>query len=94
MQTKASESERINTRISPDIKERAQIELAKKGLTISEYMRIVLTSVANEGLPQHFGQPSSELLDAIGEMLTVVNGDKKADNTASSLDELNRELDS
>lgn len=94
MQTKAKETERINARISPDIKERAQAELAKNGLTISEYMRIVLTDVAKDGLPKYFGQPSSGLEASIKEMIEVFNGEKEPDHIATSVEGLNRELES
>lgn len=94
MQTKAKATERINARISPDIKARAQAELAKNGLTISEYMRIVLTDVAKDGLPRYFGQPSAELTASIKEMIDVFNGERLPDHSVSSVAELNRDLDS
>ncbi|MFD1455660.1 type II toxin-antitoxin system RelB/DinJ family antitoxin [Levilactobacillus lanxiensis] len=94
MPTKDKETDRINTRINHDIKARAQNELAKNGLTISEYMRIVLTGVANYGLPTHFAQPSKEVIASILEMTDVVSGNKKPENVAHSREELNQMLES
>lgn len=94
MQTKGKETDRINTRINHDIKVRAQSELTKNGLTISEYMRIVLTGVANYGLPTHFAQPSEDVVASILEMTDVVSGNKAPENVAHSRDELNRMLES
>jgi len=74
MQTK--ETDRINARVQHDVKVRAQIELEKNGLTISEYLRIVLTSVANNGLPEHFAQPKQEVVDSIMETTDAMTNNK------------------
>jgi len=39
----------VQTRIDPDVKERAAAVLDNMGLTVSDLMRIVLTRVAREG---------------------------------------------
>jgi DNA-damage-inducible protein J len=39
----------VQTRIDPDVKERAAAVLDNMGLTVSDLMRIVLTRVAHEG---------------------------------------------
>ncbi len=39
----------IQTRIDPDIKQRATAVLGNMGLTVSDAVRILLTRVANEG---------------------------------------------
>lgn len=39
----------IQTRIDPELKERASIVLGNMGLTVSDAVRILLTRVANEG---------------------------------------------
>jgi DNA-damage-inducible protein J len=45
----------VQTRIDPDVKERATAVLDNIGLTVSDVMRIVLTRVAREGaLPAGF----------------------------------------
>ena len=37
----------ISTRVTPDISERAKANLAKQGLTVSEYIRLSLVKAAN-----------------------------------------------
>ncbi|KRN26911.1 hypothetical protein IV36_GL001423 [Liquorilactobacillus mali] len=49
--TNTATSSRINTRIDPAIKKKAQEQLAQHGLTMSEFMRVVVTTVANNGKP-------------------------------------------
>ncbi|PSJ54888.1 type II toxin-antitoxin system RelB/DinJ family antitoxin [Kumtagia ephedrae] len=45
----------VQTRIDPDLKERATVVLNNMGLTVSDAVRILLTRVANEGaLPPGF----------------------------------------
>lgn len=39
----------VQTRIDPELKERAATVLEKMGLTISDAMRILLTRIANDG---------------------------------------------
>jgi DNA-damage-inducible protein J len=41
----------VQTRIDPEVKERAAEVLGKLGLTVSEAVRILLTRTANEGIP-------------------------------------------
>lgn len=38
----------VSTRVTPDISERAKKNLAKQGLTISEYIRLSLVKAAND----------------------------------------------
>jgi len=64
-----TETDRINSRINAKIKIKAQKELEKNGLTISEYVRIVLTGVAEHGLPDNFALPNMAVNDAILEMV-------------------------
>jgi DNA-damage-inducible protein J len=40
----------IQTRIDPDVKERAAAVLEEQGLTVSDAVRILLTRTANEGV--------------------------------------------
>lgn len=65
---------RINVRIDPDIKEKAESQLKKQGLTISEFVRATLTSVANEGLPEHFMIPNQETMAGIKEAIETIQG--------------------
>ena len=37
----------ISTRVTPEISERAKVNLAKQGLTVSEYVRLSLVKAAN-----------------------------------------------
>lgn len=39
----------VQTRIDPEIRDKASEVLAKSGLTVSDVTRIVLTRIANEG---------------------------------------------
>jgi DNA-damage-inducible protein J len=49
----------VQTRIDPDVKERATTVLHNMGLTVSDAVRILLTRVANEGaLPFGFAADS------------------------------------
>jgi DNA-damage-inducible protein J len=53
----------VQTRIDPEVKERAAVVLEKLGITISDAVRILLTRTANEGeLP--FALTSSAAHDA------------------------------
>lgn len=51
----------VQTRIDPDIKERAAAVLEKVGMTISDAVRVLLTRTANEGaVPPELLQPDPE----------------------------------
>ena len=54
----------IQTRIDPDIKERASAVLESMGLTVSDVVRILLTRTANEGAPPLELISNSEVHDA------------------------------
>ncbi|WP_143462149.1 type II toxin-antitoxin system RelB/DinJ family antitoxin [Levilactobacillus enshiensis] len=86
------QTERVSTRISKSVKVKAQANLEKRGLTIAEYMRIVLSSVAENGLPTNFGQPNQEVLDSIHEMIDA----KANDNLlpGGTVEEFERKLNS
>lgn len=43
----ANKDKVITTRVTPDISERAKANLAKMGLTVSEYVRLALVKAAN-----------------------------------------------
>lgn len=83
-------SARINTRIDPEIKEKAQEQLAQHGLTMSEFMRIVVTTVANDGLPEYFGLPNSKVVSSINEIADDLSGTSKlkSANSKSELENL------
>jgi len=88
--TKANDQ--ISFRINPVIKLRAQNVLAKNGLTISEYTRIVLTHIAEHGLSTQLVQPNDKVIESILEMVDVISGNKLPENMATSRQELNRLL--
>jgi DNA-damage-inducible protein J len=51
----------VQTRIDPDVKERAAVVLSEMGITVSEAVRILLTRTANEGaLPFSLAQNAAE----------------------------------
>ncbi|EHO50035.1 type II toxin-antitoxin system RelB/DinJ family antitoxin [Lentilactobacillus kisonensis] len=81
----------VSVRINPDIKKRAIERLAKSGLSLSDYTRIAITSVANDGLPKYFGIPNADVLDAVGEMIDDATGKKRMPE-AHSLKELKERL--
>lgn len=45
---------RFDMRIDPQVKAKAANELKKHGMTLSEYIRSNLTTIANYGLPNNF----------------------------------------
>ena len=51
----------VQTRIDPDVKERAAAVLGQMGITVSDAVRILLTRTANEGaLPFSLAQNAAE----------------------------------
>lgn len=70
----AATSSRINTRIDPVIKKKAQEQLAQHGLTMSEFMRVVVTTVANNGLPQYYGFPNKQVARSLTEVAEDLAG--------------------
>ena len=53
----------VQTRIDPDVKDRAAAVLGAMGLTVSDAVRILLTRTANEGAPP-FGFDGPDAHDA------------------------------
>lgn len=54
----------VQTRIDPEVKERAAAVLEGLGLTVSDAVRILLTRTANEGAPPFLLTPSAAAHDA------------------------------
>lgn len=54
----------ISTRVTSDISERAKVNLAKQGLTISEYIRLSLIKAANNEVDLINFLDTSETLNA------------------------------
>lgn len=88
---KAKDSKRVDARIDPEIKKRAQDELSRHGLSMSEFIRIVVTSVANDGLPKHFGIPNEVVNKSLMEMIDDLSDQKKLPH-AHNLQELEKLL--
>lgn len=82
---------RVDSRIPEDIKLKANKVLADHGLTISSFIRIALTSVANDGLPKYWGIPNTGAMKGILEAAD----DIKAPHLkgANSYEELEKLLD-
>ncbi|MCD2257466.1 type II toxin-antitoxin system RelB/DinJ family antitoxin [Lactobacillus sp. CC-MHH1034] len=85
-------SDRINTRIDPKIKQKAQEQLAQHGLTMSEFVRVVITTVANNGLPKYYGFPNQQVVNSLTEVADDIAGTTKL-KSANSQSELEQLLD-
>ncbi|GEO65684.1 type II toxin-antitoxin system RelB/DinJ family antitoxin [Levilactobacillus spicheri] len=83
---------RINSRINADVKAKAQEELAKNGLTISEYIRIILTGVAEHGLPDNFALPNEAVNASILEMVDAHSKHQSLPG-GTTIEELERSLE-
>lgn len=70
---------RVELRIDDDIKKRAVDRLKGSGLSLSDYLRASIGTLANEGLPKGIGMPNQDTLDSIFEMVDSINGNKKLD---------------
>lgn len=84
---------RIEARIDSTIKDKAKDVLANHGLTISDFMRMTLTTVANNGLPKYYSIPNRELKASLKEVVEDLSG-KKTLSEAHSVKELNKMLNS
>ena len=81
---------RVDSRVPVDVKEKASKELAAHGLSISSFIRMTLSSVANDGLPKYWGIPNAETMLSISEAVDDLNDHKL--KGASSYDELEKLL--
>lgn len=81
--TKAISNARIEARIDPKIKSKAQDELSKHGMTISEYVTATITTVATQGLPKDFGVPNAEVMRSLYEVADDQNGKAKMEGFTS-----------
>ncbi|MHA5135022.1 type II toxin-antitoxin system RelB/DinJ family antitoxin [Oenococcus oeni] len=81
--TKTTASSRIDTRIDPMIKKKAEKQLTQHGLTMSEFIRMVVTTVAKDGLPEHYGFPNDQVVKSLAEVTDDLAGTKKLKNAAS-----------
>lgn len=81
---------RVDSRIPIDVKKRAAQELEKHGMSLSEYVRMMLTSVANYGLPSDWGIPNAETIASLNEAIDDLSHSKS--KGASSYSELEEQL--
>lgn len=82
---------RVGSRVPIDVKERPSKELAAHGLSISSFIRMALSSVANDGLPKYWGIPNTETMQSISEAICDMRNPHL--KGASSYDKLERLLD-
>ncbi|WP_125581944.1 type II toxin-antitoxin system RelB/DinJ family antitoxin [Levilactobacillus cerevisiae] len=92
MKPNAIENDRVNTRIRHDIKLKAQANIEKSGLTLSEYMRIILTQAAENGLPDDFALPNHQVIESIGQFADSLEGGTPLEG--GTVDEFERALNS
>lgn len=83
---------RVSARIDQETKNKAEEVLTKHGLSISEFIRMNLTTVANQGLPDYYGIPNQETIAAIEEGRRIANDPSV--NGYNNLEDLIRELES
>lgn len=80
---------RVSARIDQETKNKAEEVLSKHGLSISEFIRMNLTTVANQGLPDYYGLPNETTMKAIYEAIDMIkNGNGKSASTFEELEQL------
>ena len=84
---------RIEARIDGTIKSKAKDVLANHGLTISDFMRMTLTTVAHDGLSKYYSIPNRQLKNQIQEVIDDLCGKEKLPE-ARNLKELDQLLSS
>lgn len=81
---------KIESWIPVEIKEKATEKLAARGLSISSFIRMTLSSVANDGLSKYWEIPNFETMSSINEAVSDLSN-QKLKGTAS-YDELEKLL--
>lgn len=82
-------NDRIQVRISHDVKMLAESKLKRQGLTISDYTRIMIANVAYGGkISINIERPNAELEESIQEAADFVSGKQQLEgyNDAQSLE--------
>ncbi|BAR07344.1 Uncharacterised protein [Scardovia inopinata] len=87
MSTTVIKNKTISTRVTSDVSERAKANLAKQGLTVSEYVRLSLVKAANNEVKLVSFLDSPEALAAKKE---AENGQVE---TVGTLDDFNEWID-
>lgn len=73
------EMDHVDVRISHSVKLKAKTNVEKSGLTLSEYVRIVLTGVAENGLPDDFALPNKQVVESIAQFVDSLEGETPLD---------------
>ena len=73
------EMDHIDVRINHSVKLKAQANIEKSGLTLSEYVRIILTGVAENGLPDDFALPNKQVVESIAQFVDSLEGETPLD---------------
>lgn len=60
---------RISARIDESTKEKAVMQLKNHGLSLSEFVRMMVTTVAKNGLPNDWGLPNKTVLSSLDEVV-------------------------
>lgn len=60
---------RVDSRVPLEVKEKASKELAAHGLSISAFVRIMLSSIATDGFPTSWGIPNAKTIASINEAI-------------------------
>lgn len=80
---------RVSARIDQETKNKAEEVLSKHGLSISEFIRMNLTTVANQGLPDYYGLPNETTMKIIYEVVDMIkNNNGKSASSFEELEEL------
>lgn len=80
---------RISARINEDVKIQAKIELSHRGLSLSDFIRIAVTAVANGQLPITYGLFNVIVNENIQEMVAdLPNQTLQTANSASELENM------
>lgn len=64
---------RVSARVDEEIKAKAIEQLKSHGMTLSELIRSVVTTVAFHGLPSDWGLPNKEVLASLDEVIDDIN---------------------
>lgn len=81
---------KVDSRVPEDVKNRASKVLKDHGLSISSYIRLTLTAVANDGLPKYWGIPNMNTISSINEAIDDIKDPHL--KGASSYEELEKLL--
>ncbi|HAT55701.1 MAG TPA: damage-inducible protein J [Lactobacillus sp.] len=82
---------KVQARVVPEVRDRATAVLQSHGFTMSEFIRTVVTSVADGNLPEDFLEPNEGVMASLMEVADDLNGSKKLP-VAHSREELERGL--